>query len=371
MTNDRQPTLLIVDDIPENITTLAGILRDSYRVIFATNGPDAFEVLKQQDVDLILLDIMMPEMDGYEVCRCLKADSLTREIPVIFVTAMGESSDETHGLEVGAVDYLSKPCHPGIVRLRVQLHLERHNQHLALERLVRERTAELESANALLQEERQWAIETEKMASLGRMVAGFAHEINTPIGVAVGSVSHNDETLERIDRMLSMEEVSEDMLRGELAVLKESGALALANLRRAAHQPLQAVGENGGGDLGENAALVGDDDADADFEQLVGAGGHGFNVLTNRQGVDGPGIAGINNGDGASQHSARGSRPTGFGNRDGLRRSDLVSTVKIDGAWICRVDGILQKDGLTRVNQVIARPRGCAIGQVTIAPDEG
>jgi putative two-component system response regulator len=146
MTNDRQPTLLIVDDIPENITTLAGILRDSYRVIFATNGPDAFEVLKQQEVDLILLDIMMPEMDGYEVCRCLKADSLTREIPVIFVTAMGESSDETHGLEVGAVDYLSKPCHPGIVRLRVQLHLERRNQHLALERLVRERTAELEDA---------------------------------------------------------------------------------------------------------------------------------------------------------------------------------------------------------------------------------
>lgn len=144
MLDDQRPTLLIVDDIPENITTLAGMLRDSYRVIFATNGLDAFEVLSQQHVDLILLDIMMPELDGYEVCRRLKADSLTREIPVIFVTAMGETNDETRGLELGAVDYLSKPCHPSIVRLRVQLHLERRNQHLTLERLVRERTSELE-----------------------------------------------------------------------------------------------------------------------------------------------------------------------------------------------------------------------------------
>lgn len=101
--------------------------------------------------------------------------------------------------------------------------------------LLRRRWFDLAGNIQELQTTRNELLQSEKMASLGRMVAGFAHEINTPIGVAVGSVSHNDETLERIDRMLSMEEVSEDMLRGELAVLKESGALALANLRRAAH----------------------------------------------------------------------------------------------------------------------------------------
>lgn len=137
-------TILIVDDVPENITTLAGVLRDRYRVIFAINGADALEVAREQAIDLILLDVMMPDMDGYEVCRRLKAQLTTRDIPVIFVTALGEISDEMHGLELGAVDFLHKPCNAAIVRLRVQLHLERRNQNLALERLVRERTSELE-----------------------------------------------------------------------------------------------------------------------------------------------------------------------------------------------------------------------------------
>ncbi len=137
-------TLLVVDDVPENIATLAGVLRGQYRVLFATRGQEALDIVQQQRVDLILLDVMMPEMDGYEVCRRLKADMATRDIPVIFVTAMGEDSDQARGLELGAVDYLLKPCAPAIVRLRVQLQLERYNQHLALEHLVRARTAEIE-----------------------------------------------------------------------------------------------------------------------------------------------------------------------------------------------------------------------------------
>ncbi len=141
----RQPggTLLVVDDVPENITTLAGMLRDQYRVVFATKGADALEMVRRETIDLILLDVMMPDMDGHEVCRRLKANLATRHIPVIFVTALGEASDEARGLQLGAVDYLPKPCHPAIVRLRVQMHLERRNQSLALERMVRERTAEL------------------------------------------------------------------------------------------------------------------------------------------------------------------------------------------------------------------------------------
>jgi len=137
-------TILVVDDIPSNISTLAGILRDHYRVLFATNGANALQITQKEVIDLILLDIMMPDMDGYEVCRHLKANLATRDIPVIFVTAMSETSDEMRGLELGAVDYLHKPCAASIVRLRVELHLEHRQRHLTLEHLVHERTAELE-----------------------------------------------------------------------------------------------------------------------------------------------------------------------------------------------------------------------------------
>lgn len=137
-------TILVVDDVPENIAVLAGILRGLYRVIIATNGADALAVVRQNPVDLILLDVMMPGMNGYEVCQRLKSDISTRDIPVIFVTSLGEHSDEKRGLELGAVDYLQKPCHASIVRLRVKMHLEHHNLNLALERRVVERTRELE-----------------------------------------------------------------------------------------------------------------------------------------------------------------------------------------------------------------------------------
>ena len=144
MPASQLPTILVVDDIAENITIFSAILGDNYRVIFASNGADALELVHQQHVDLILLDIMMPEMSGYEVCRRLKADALTCDIPVIFVTAMAERTDEARGLELGAVDYLLKPCHADIVRLRVKLHLQHHNLSLALEQRVRERTREVE-----------------------------------------------------------------------------------------------------------------------------------------------------------------------------------------------------------------------------------
>jgi len=140
----QRSTILIVDDIPANIATLSGILRGGYRVICATCGADALQIVRLQPVDLILLDVMMPEMDGYEVCRRLKSETATKEIPVIFVTALTEVRDEALGLELGAVDYLHKPCHSAIVRQRVQVHLEHHNRRQMLERLVYERTCDLE-----------------------------------------------------------------------------------------------------------------------------------------------------------------------------------------------------------------------------------
>ena len=146
METPTRSTILVVDDVVENITTLSGILRSEYRVLFATRGEQALAIVREQAVDLILLDVMMPDMDGYQVCRRLKADMATREIPVIFVTTLTDVRDEEYGLELGAADYLHKPCHAAIVRLRVRNQLQAHNQNMALERLVQERTHELEAS---------------------------------------------------------------------------------------------------------------------------------------------------------------------------------------------------------------------------------
>lgn len=116
----EKSTILVVDDTPDNLTLMSGLLKDNYRVKIANNGARALKIAESDTPpDLILLDIMMPEMDGYEVCRRLKADVKTRDIPVIFLTAKTEVVDETHGFELGASDYITKPISPPIVLARV------------------------------------------------------------------------------------------------------------------------------------------------------------------------------------------------------------------------------------------------------------
>ncbi|HYI94393.1 MAG TPA: adenylate/guanylate cyclase domain-containing protein [Bryobacteraceae bacterium] len=122
--NDEKKLILLVDDTPANIQVAREILKDSYKTRVATSGAKALELVNVSPrPDLVLLDIMMPEMDGYEVCTHLKADPATREIPVIFLTAMTEVKDETHGFSVGAVDYIHKPFSPPVMLARVQTHL--------------------------------------------------------------------------------------------------------------------------------------------------------------------------------------------------------------------------------------------------------
>ncbi|TLS65641.1 response regulator [Mariprofundus erugo] len=140
-----QQTILIVDDIDTNITVLAGVLQPHYQVLAARNGALALKLARKKDPkpDLILLDIMMPEMDGYEVCRQLKADPVTSDIPLIFVTSKDSVEEERVGLELGAVDYITKPISPAIVLARVHTHLALYDQRRELERKVRIRTEEL------------------------------------------------------------------------------------------------------------------------------------------------------------------------------------------------------------------------------------
>jgi len=132
---DGKLMILLVDDAPTNIQMLNETLRDGYHLFFATNGRDALRIASESLPDLILLDVIMPDMDGYEVCRFLKADPVLRDIPIIFITAMNQQEDEAIGLELGAVDYITKPFNPTIVRLRIRNQIELKRQRDLLTRL--------------------------------------------------------------------------------------------------------------------------------------------------------------------------------------------------------------------------------------------
>ncbi|HSC85450.1 MAG TPA: two-component system response regulator [Pseudomonas sp.] len=120
---DNRPKLLLVDDEPINLQVLRQVLQDDYRLFFAKDGDKALELAAREHPDLILLDVMMPGMTGYEVCTRLKQNAPTAAIPVIFITALADVEDEARGFEVGAVDYITKPISPPIVRARVRTHL--------------------------------------------------------------------------------------------------------------------------------------------------------------------------------------------------------------------------------------------------------
>jgi len=141
----KKQTILIVDDAPENLEMMSAILKRDYTVKVATNANKAIELASNPKSlpDLILLDVMMPGMDGYQVCRNLKVSDLTRKIPVIFISALSESADERRGFEVGGVDYITKPVNAPVVRARVKTHLALYDQNRALEEKVQERTREL------------------------------------------------------------------------------------------------------------------------------------------------------------------------------------------------------------------------------------
>lgn len=145
--NIPHPVILIAEDTPEDVTILSSILRENYRIKVATDGERALKLAQTFPIpDLILLDVMMPGLSGYQVCSLLKENLETRNIPVIFVTAMSDAENETRGLEMGAVDYITKPFNPSIVKARIRTHLALHDQNRLLEEKVRQRTAELNAS---------------------------------------------------------------------------------------------------------------------------------------------------------------------------------------------------------------------------------
>ena len=133
---DKLPCLLVVDDQPINIQALYRIFAPDHRVLMATSGAKALTLCKEDPPDLVLLDVVMPDMDGHEVCARLKADEATRNIPVIFVTSHTDAEEETKGLELGAIDFIAKPVNPAVVRARVKTQLTLKMQSDLLRQMV-------------------------------------------------------------------------------------------------------------------------------------------------------------------------------------------------------------------------------------------
>ncbi|MCC7262463.1 MAG: hybrid sensor histidine kinase/response regulator [Candidatus Latescibacteria bacterium] len=177
--------LLIVDDTPQNLQVLGGILREQgYKLSVAQSGAQALEVARRVLPELILLDVMMPEMDGFEVCRHLKADPATAEIPVIFLTAKTEAEDVVRGFELGAVDYVTKPFNPPELLKRVQTHLELALLRRDLEKQVEEKTSQL--------------LQAQRLESMGQLAAGIAHEVNSPMQFIGNNTDFLSQALEEL-----------------------------------------------------------------------------------------------------------------------------------------------------------------------------
>ena len=201
--------ILVVDDQPTNIKVLGNCLMDDYTIQVAINGEDALKIIDSANKpDLILLDIMMPGMNGYEVCRKLKKNPETRHIPVVFVTAMNEDCDEEMGLKLGAVDYIAKPANPAIIRARIRTHLELKEHRDRLEAMVERRTDELRETLAVLQAKKEAElsqaakIHSGRLAALGEMATAMAHEINQPLN-AISLVVQGWQMLKKRDLLTS------------------------------------------------------------------------------------------------------------------------------------------------------------------------
>lgn len=208
LTVDHPPKdiVLIVDDNPTNLGVLSDVLdRAGWSVSAVKSGVKALERIQFIRPDLILLDVMMPEMDGFETCQRLKAMPDMQHIPIIFMTALSDVSDKVKGFELGAVDYITKPFQQAEVIARAQTHLklyrlqqEVQQYNADLEAQVQHRTQELETVIETLKSTQLQLVQTEKMSSLGQLVAGIAHEINNPVNFIHGNLAHAESYMQQM-----------------------------------------------------------------------------------------------------------------------------------------------------------------------------
>jgi signal transduction histidine kinase len=219
--------IVIVEDTVSSLKLLSDILHlADYRVRPALTAMLALKSIENSPPDLILLDVKMPEFDGYELCRQLKTRDNIKDIPIIFVSALNDTENMVMGFEVGGVDYITKPFHADEVLARIKTHLTIRSLQLTLE----QQNKELNKTMQRELEAQAKLLESEKMASLGRTVAGIAHELNTPMGLCVTAASYLQERSKLAMKSFRNHELKLDEVQSFLETVDETVEIVTANL---------------------------------------------------------------------------------------------------------------------------------------------
>lgn len=233
MNENVEKRILIVDDTPTNIRVLVPILMEhgKFQINIANNGKDALKLLEKVVPDLILLDIMMPELDGFETCRIIKSDENLKDIPIIFLTAKNETEDLAKGFELGAADFVSKPFNSVELMARVKTHIElKQNRDLLktrLENLVKQRTEQLEKETMEKLKLKDQLMQSQKMEAIGQLAGGVAHDFNNQLGGIIGSaelIKHytdNEKIIKYSDLILSAAQSSANLTKQLLAFARK------------------------------------------------------------------------------------------------------------------------------------------------------
>ncbi|MGF1513444.1 MAG: sensor histidine kinase [Elainellaceae cyanobacterium] len=236
--------IMIVDDHPTNIKLLFNLLQEEgYRVLVAQGGKSALTKLQEITPDLILMDVMMPQINGFEVCQQIKTSPATQAIPIIFMTALSDEVDKVKGLSIGAVDYITKPFQYGDVLARVNLHLQLAHMRRTLEQRVADQTQALSQALDQLKLSQLQLIQSEKMSAIGQFVAGVAHEINNPLNFIQNNLPHVSAYAEAliqhtqlVHQQATQAEIEDHAAAIELDYLLEDLPNAIASLQRGAER---------------------------------------------------------------------------------------------------------------------------------------